>query len=182
LAEGLPLWQLEKNSEGLAEWLAAVARLAACRGESATAARLYGAAEALTEVVGVPLVVPPRSRYPRHLEELRAGLSADAVAAAWAAGRALSLDEALEEARQVTAVSSPDPSAKTQQQATSVALTRRERDVLRLVADGRTDREIAADLFISERTVEWHLTNVFQKLGVDTRTAAATQAVRSSLI
>lgn len=54
-------------------------------------------------------------------------------------------------------------------------LTRRERQVAQLVADGRTNREIAAQLSISERTVEAHLASVFARYGVRTRLALATR-------
>ena len=52
-------------------------------------------------------------------------------------------------------------------------LTEREADVLRLVADGKTNKDIATELFLSERTVARHLSNIFTKIGVNTRTAAA---------
>jgi ATP/maltotriose-dependent transcriptional regulator MalT len=61
-------------------------------------------------------------------------------------------------------------------------LTAREADLLRLVAAGRTNREIAAELFLSEKTVERHLSNVFRKLGVSSRAAATAQAVRLGLV
>jgi DNA-binding NarL/FixJ family response regulator len=48
------------------------------------------------------------------------------------------------------------------------ALTRRERDVLELMAEGRTNRAIAAELFVSERAVERHVTSIFTKLGLPT--------------
>jgi NarL family two-component system response regulator LiaR len=50
--------------------------------------------------------------------------------------------------------------------------------VLRLIAEGRTDQEIADALFIGYRTVTTHVTNILNKLGVDSRTAAGAQAVR----
>jgi ATP/maltotriose-dependent transcriptional regulator MalT len=53
------------------------------------------------------------------------------------------------------------------------ALTGREREVADLVATGKTNRQIAAELFVSEKTVEGHLANVFAKLGVSTRAAVA---------
>jgi ATP/maltotriose-dependent transcriptional regulator MalT len=61
-------------------------------------------------------------------------------------------------------------------------LTTRETDLLRLVAAGHTNREIAGELFLSEKTVERHLSNVFRKLGVSSRAAATAQAVRLGLV
>jgi DNA-binding NarL/FixJ family response regulator len=61
-------------------------------------------------------------------------------------------------------------------------LTERELQVLRLVAAGQTNRSIAADLFLSERTVDRHLSNIFAKLGVSSRAAATAQAFRHQLI
>jgi DNA-binding CsgD family transcriptional regulator len=61
-------------------------------------------------------------------------------------------------------------------------LSPREIDVLRLAAKGMTDREIAASLFISPRTVTTHVTHILNKLGVNTRTEAAAYAVREGLI
>ena len=62
------------------------------------------------------------------------------------------------------------------------ALTARERDVLRLLADGRSDPEIAAALFVSRRTVASHVASVFRKLGVHSRAAASATAVRAGLV
>jgi NarL family two-component system response regulator LiaR len=57
-------------------------------------------------------------------------------------------------------------------------LTKREREVLQLVGDGLKNREIAETLFISEVTVKKHLQNIFEKLGVRSRTKAALVARR----
>ena len=62
-------------------------------------------------------------------------------------------------------------------QASSLPLTARERDVLRWVAAGKTDRDIAEILAISRRTVHKHLEHVYAKLGVETRTAAVMRAL-----
>jgi len=61
-------------------------------------------------------------------------------------------------------------------------LTVRELDVLRLVVKGRTNREIAGDLFISQNTVKNHVRNILEKLHVRSRTEAATLAVRERLL
>ncbi|MDT5094406.1 MAG: hypothetical protein QOH60_3769, partial [Mycobacterium sp.] len=58
------------------------------------------------------------------------------------------------------------------------SLTPAERDVVKLVAEGLTNKEVAAQLFISPRTVQSHLAHVFAKLGVSTRTQLAQTAAR----
>ena len=55
-------------------------------------------------------------------------------------------------------------------------LTRREAEILELLADGLTNREIAERLFISQKTVGTHLGHIFAKLGVHNRVAAAGRA------
>jgi DNA-binding CsgD family transcriptional regulator len=62
----------------------------------------------------------------------------------------------------------------------SLGLSRREREVLALVAEGMTNAEIAALIWVSPRTVKKHLEGVYEKLGVHTRTAAAAIALRTS--
>ncbi|TEB07002.1 Transcriptional regulatory protein DegU [Pelotomaculum schinkii] len=73
-------------------------------------------------------------------------------------------------------------SSQNQLGTSSERLTRREFDVLRLVAHGENNRAIAKKLFISEKTVKNHLTNIFQKLGVEDRTQAAIHAVKNRLV
>jgi len=62
------------------------------------------------------------------------------------------------------------------------ALSTRETDVLTLVAAGRSNQQIASELFISQATVKSHLVHIFTKLGVDSRTAAVAVAVQRGLI
>jgi DNA-binding CsgD family transcriptional regulator len=61
-------------------------------------------------------------------------------------------------------------------------LTKQERIVLALVAQGWRTAKIAEELFVSPRTVETHLTHIFEKLGVSSRTEAAIYAVRANLM
>ena len=62
-----------------------------------------------------------------------------------------------------------------------LGLTRREREVLAMICAGQANAEIAARLFISAKTVDHHVSAVLAKLGVPTRTAAASQARRLGL-
>ncbi|MBL7255426.1 response regulator [Paractinoplanes lichenicola] len=76
----------------------------------------------------------------------------------------------------------PDAEAEPPPQPLVVPLSDREREVLRLLAEGRSNREIAAALFLAEGTVKNHVTNVLGKLGVRDRTQAALRAARLGLI
>jgi DNA-binding NarL/FixJ family response regulator len=61
------------------------------------------------------------------------------------------------------------------------SLTERENDVLRLLAQGKANKEIARDLIIGEKTVKTHVSNILQKLGVQSRTQAALYAAQNGL-
>jgi DNA-binding NarL/FixJ family response regulator len=64
----------------------------------------------------------------------------------------------------------------------AAALTNRQLEVLLLVADGKSNREIARALVVSEKTVEHHLSTVFSKLGVSSRAAATALAFRAGIV
>ena len=74
------------------------------------------------------------------------------------------------------------PPAKRGDEAPVEALTARELDVLTLVADGRSNRDIGAALAISDHTVKFHLASIFGKLGVSTRTEAVQRGLRLGVI
>jgi ATP/maltotriose-dependent transcriptional regulator MalT len=93
-----------------------------------------------------------------------------------AAASALEELGALPEVREVIRAAGDEPASPL-----PARLTAREADVLRLVAAGKTNREIAAELFISEHTVARHLQNMFAKLGVSTRSAATAFAFEHRL-
>jgi DNA-binding NarL/FixJ family response regulator len=76
----------------------------------------------------------------------------------------------------------PAAAAKLAEGVTRVQLTPRELSTLRLMADGRSNKEIAHELGISERTVKTHLGHLFEKLGVTSRTEAVKVATRRGLV
>ncbi len=90
----------------------------------------------------------------------------------------MSLDQAIEYAleRPVT----PEPAAAPK--AYPAGLSAREVEILRLVGQGLTNAQVAKELFISSRTVSWHLGSIYRKLGFNSRTEATRFAVEHDLL
>jgi len=111
-----------------------------------------------------------------------AALGEAGFAAALAAGRALPVPEMLAETERRAALAfRPSRGDRVGRSAAPSGLTARELEVLRLVATGRTNREIAAALFVTQRTAATHVTHILAKLGVESRIKAAAWAVRHGL-
>jgi predicted ATPase/DNA-binding CsgD family transcriptional regulator len=151
-------------------------KLSALRESPVRAARLWGAAEALREQLGISLSPYDlaASGYERDLAAVRSALDESAFDAAWAEGRAMPPEQAIGYALEV-----PTPRDVTPAPA---GLTRREMEVLRLVAEGMSNQQIAESLVLSEHTVHRHISNVLGKLGVSSRTAAVAEAARLDLL
>jgi DNA-binding CsgD family transcriptional regulator len=172
--ESLALWWEEEFWPGLVEALSGVATVAVARSQLTRAAKLFGAVAALREAIGMPAWLPERALYDEAVDRLRQTLSNAAFGAAWAAGRAMPAETAVAEALARTPVK--------REAGTYGVLTSREREVLRLVSEGRSDKEIAAILSISSRTVSKHVATILAKLEVENRAAAAVVALRDSLV
>jgi DNA-binding NarL/FixJ family response regulator len=157
---------------------AGIAVLALTCGCFETAARLFGAAAAKALSLGEPYLFPMRASFERATAAARAALGEDRFAGAWAAGESLTPQQADAEARAfLAATESTRVPTSSIDKAAAHGLTRREMEVLRLVAAGHSNREIADALFISIPTVKRHISNLLAKLGVTSR-AAATEYAR----
>lgn len=171
------------NPGGLSSWLESFAALAVPCGHPEPAARFLGAAEGLRAATGRTIQPANTADHERTATAIRDALGDDRAAAAWSAGQDLPLDDVIAEARALIPIlAKAATSAGAPSSSTSYGLTPRQRDVLRLLADGSSDRQIAGALFISHRTVMRHVTGILTKLGVDSRTAAAAAAIRDDLV
>jgi DNA-binding CsgD family transcriptional regulator len=183
VGESLNLLSELGDKWGIAAGLEGLAAVRAAQGQAVRAARLFGAAAALREAMRAPLRPIARVTRDRYEAAARDTLGNEAFATAWTAGAALAPEQAIAEARErssgAVGVGSTAPRATP---LASAGLTPREREILRLVAAGRADKEIAAALFISPRTVGRHVGAILAKLGVESRAAAAALAVRRGLV
>ena len=148
--------------------------LAALAGEAGghrEAARLFGAAEAIRLPMGAVRFKTWDAGYQASLAMLRNALGEEAFDAAWAEGAALSADEAIAYAQRGRGQRKRPTSGW-------ASLTPTERDVVQLVSEGLANKDIAARLFISPRTVQTHLTHVYTKLGLTSRVQLVQEAAR----
>jgi DNA-binding CsgD family transcriptional regulator len=153
--------------------------------EPALAVRLCGLTATLRDALGSPLPPGNKPSVTRMLEQARKVLGESQIRTAQAVGSRLATESAIAEAKRIAASLSDETApVKTAGPAAigvAFALSSRERDVLRLLVEGRTNPEIARTLAISHKTVRNHVTSILSKLGVESRTAAATFAIRHGL-
>jgi DNA-binding CsgD family transcriptional regulator len=179
VCDGLAACARLGDKEIAARGISELATIAAERGELPLAARLYGNVAALREAIGAPLAPAERAGHDAAVDAIRAVLPGNAFAAAWEIGRALSLDQVIAEAAALAQAASRKDGIGAS--ATDL-LTSRQHEVLRLLTLGWSDKEIAAALFISSRTVSAHVATILAKLGAPSRSAAAAIAVRDHLV
>jgi len=173
---------LERLAE--AAWLQGQAAPAARRSaDFQRATRLYGTAAALRARLNAVMDEVDRPEYERNIAVLRASLGEEVFSAAWAAGGALSLEQAVEEAlaepEGTTSEEGSPPEGLAQEN--FGGLTARERQVAGLIAQGQSNRRIAEALVVSAKTVETYVTRILGKLGFDSRVQIATWAVEKGL-
>jgi predicted ATPase/DNA-binding CsgD family transcriptional regulator len=159
--------------------VAGLAGVALALGQPERAARLLGAVETAGETSGVGRI-GHAAHTKRIVKEVETSLPEPVFVAAWEAGGQLLFADALADALALTSSVNPRPSPGERDD--NSGLTARELDVLRLLVEGNSDRQIGEALFIGTRTVQTHVANLFAKLGVNARAEAATVAVRRGLV
>lgn len=176
-------WFIAACLDGLAE-------VDVAQGQPAWAAHLLGAAALLREALGVS--PPPYSlaNYERTVATTRAQLGEERFAAAWAEGREMTLEQVLAEQGRTTTPGQISTMPTIQQSADTSAppptypneLTPREVEILRLVASGLSNAQMANKLIISPRTVHAHVRSIYSKLGITSRSSATRYAIDHKLL
>ena len=156
------------DQTGLQAVLETLAWVTAGRGAHERAAMLLGCAEQVRQASGIPFQeLYQRQQHDESVALATSALGQRAFDAAYHRGLTMAVDDAL---GLVTTGERQEPAKPTPARGgTAGLLTRREQEIAGLIAEELTSREIAARLFVSERTVEAHVTHMFNKLGVNSR-------------
>ena len=177
----------ERNHSEIATCLEGLAGVLAALGEPTCAGQIWGAAEALREATSEPMFPIYRTEYECGVASARETLGEQAFAVAWAQGRSMTPQEALAaEERVVLPAPIPiEPPSTLPAKSRAIypdGLTAREVEVLRYIAQGWTDTHIAEQLVISRRTVNTHLTSIYSKIQVTSRSGATRFAIGHHLV
>jgi predicted ATPase/DNA-binding SARP family transcriptional activator/DNA-binding CsgD family transcriptional regulator len=167
LEESLQLSRELGDKLSIAKSLEGMASVAAVRGRAHQAARHWGAAQALRENIGAPVLSDELTLHEPYIDAARTQLARGAWEAAQEEGERMTLEEvgeyALSENEAIPSVTVP-PEDKAPH-----SLTRREEEVATLVARGLTNRQVASELSISEHTAATHVRRILKKSGLHSR-------------
>lgn len=169
------------DRRGVVIALDGLACLAAARSEMSKAAQLWGACESLRLAMSIPRPANEQAFCDGYIKMARAHLRETAFSAAQKIGAGMGLEQAIS-----YALTPPDDTEarhprKLGRASYPAGLTAREVEVLALVAQGLSDAEVAQRLVLSPRTVNAHLTSIYNKLGVNSRVAATRFAIEQKL-
>jgi DNA-binding NarL/FixJ family response regulator len=174
--DSLAIWVQLGSRWGMAYVFEGLAGVALAHSDPERTVRLAGAAATLRAAIGGP-ISPVRAReLERTVETARRILGHERFDDALTEGREMELDEAVAYAR--APIRSGPGAAEAASNGASDPLSPREREVATLVARGMTNREIAAALVISERTVDVHVARILNKLQFSSRTQIVAWYVR----
>ncbi|MGZ3642914.1 MAG: tetratricopeptide repeat protein [Ktedonobacteraceae bacterium] len=183
--ESLKLFLKSDSKLPISLGLEELGAVVAAQGHVVWAARLMGAGSALREAIGSPLEPRDRANYKRMVAATKAQLGEQAFSAAWAEGRGMTPEQALAmqtpKVESISGGTSSTPSAKLPTIYPD-GLTARELEVLRLLATGLTDAQIAEQMVLSLHTIHAHLRTIYSKLGVTSRSAATRYAFEHQLV
>jgi DNA-binding CsgD family transcriptional regulator/Tfp pilus assembly protein PilF len=176
--QSLSTFHAQGHRHGVADCLVGLAGVAAMGGRPEQAARLFGAGMANRDQGNLPLSPVKRAEAARDLEMIKRALNPTAFAAAWQSGQALTLEQAIEDALTIDRAGlSSRPRFAFEIPSPGAPLTRREEEVANLIMLGRSNRQIADELIISERTADAHVSHILTKFGFTSRAQIAVWVV-----
>ena len=178
LGESLAIRMEIGDKGGIAWCLEKLAEVKKDQGQFESAVKIFGHAEALRTPIGSVIDPADQADYNRIIAGLRTALGEEAFAAAWEMGAAMHLEEVIEFALAEPESSSESTRAEKEKFG---GLTAREREVAGLIAQGKSNREIAEVMTVGIKTVETYVTRILNKLGFDSRVHIATWAVEKGL-
>ena len=168
---------------GIAWCLEKLAEIANKHGDWQRAGRLLGAAKALRDSVGSVVDSADQPDHERTTAVIHAELGEEKFSAAWEAGHTMVLsDPSMEQAIAYALefkVARPRPPSTTND---TTGLTTREREIAVLIAQSKSNAEIAEAMVITKRTVETHIGNILSKLGFTSRGQIAAWAIKNGLV
>ncbi|GAC1359555.1 MAG: hypothetical protein NVSMB38_43280 [Ktedonobacteraceae bacterium] len=177
--ESLVLLRAIEDQEAIAALLENVAEVAIQK-SLIWGVTLWGCAEALRETTGTPFSPMDYFPYKRSLAIAQTSLGKKVFADIWKEGRTKSYEQAL------ALYSAPTKPVSISWIASSTSypndLSTREIEVLCLLAQGLTDAQIAEQLILSRRTISWHVSAIYRKIGISSRSAATHYAMKHHLI
>ena len=155
------------DRNGVTFALGTLAWIATESGRHERAATLLGSAQRVRDQSSLTLIDVFRPQHERSVSAATRGIGQRAFDAAFARGRAMTIDEGV--AFAVADEQAPKPASAVKAASADTGLTPRQLEIARLIAADLTNRQIADRLFLSERTVETHITNMLNKLGLNSR-------------
>lgn len=177
LRQSFELLQPHMRAKAAIEALETLASILVRRKQALPAATLLSAATAHRQARSLVVPVPERTAVADTRATIASMLGVAAFSSAWSEGQRLSLEQAV-----TSALHAIDDPAQAAAGGPAYDLTRRELEVLSLLAEHLSDREIADRLFLSPRTIERHVSNILLKMESPNRRLAAAQAVRERLV
>jgi DNA-binding CsgD family transcriptional regulator/tetratricopeptide (TPR) repeat protein len=182
LVENLRLRDEMGDRPGSADALESLAAFAAALSKPQVALQLAGAAGAVRATIGAAESPWGRDLRDRWLPALQLALGEDVSAREWAAGQVMTTQQAIALVLTVHEPFAPVTGQEKEVVPQVPGLTSREVEVLRLVAKGQSNKEIAAELVLSVRTVERHITNLYGKIRARGKADATAYAIHHGLV